>query len=44
MIEDLSHLTAIEELRSLYSQPSARVRRGYRGAARIDADARDNLH
>jgi len=27
-------LTAIEELRSLYSQRSALVRRGYRGADR----------
>ena len=34
MIEDLSYLTTIEELRSLYSQPSALVRRGYRGADR----------
>jgi hypothetical protein len=42
MIEDLSYLTAIEELRSLYYQPSAPVRRGYRGADR--ADVRDNLY
>jgi hypothetical protein len=44
MIEDLSHLIAIEELRSRHFQPSARVRRGYRGAARIDADARDDRY
>ena len=38
MIEDLSYLTAIEELRSLYSTPIKDIE------ARIGADARDNLY